>query len=71
MTTKFQIPLTDVMPSEEMIDWLDAMDQEWSGDPGGIDIYTPDGETVMHGDPGDWLVEIDGVYMISKTEPVI
>ena len=65
----WQIPLHDEMPSEEMIDWLSEMTQEWDGDESGITIWPPCGLTdekqkSKTGAPGDYVVESDGVYYI-------
>lgn len=59
----WKIPQHDEMPSEEMIDWLSVMTQEWDGDESGITICSLDGEHKLGG-PGDYVVESDGVYYI-------
>lgn len=59
----WKIPQHDEMPSEEMIDWLSEMTQEWDGDESGITISSPDGNDMVGG-PGDYVVESDGVYYI-------
>lgn len=65
----WKIPQHDEMPSEEMIDWLSEMTQEWDGDESGIVIFPPvgpNGEIGVEkvGAPGDYVVESDGVYYI-------
>lgn len=60
----WKIPQHDEMPSEEMIDWLSEMTQEWDGDESGITISPPDGGDAKIGAPGDYVVESDGVYYI-------
>ena len=59
----WKIPQHDEMPSEEMIDWLSEMTQEWDGDESGITITSPEGKE-MAGAPGDYVIESDGVYYI-------
>ena len=46
---KFQIPAHDEMPSDEMIEWLHSIKQEWDGDESGITVLigtTPEVDTV-------------------------
>ena len=59
----WKIPQHDEMPSEEMIDWLSEMTQEWDGDESGITISFPSGYDMV-GAPGDYVVESEGVYYI-------
>ena len=62
----FKVPAHDEMPSEEMIEWLHEMSQEWDGDECGISIYPPlgpAGEPKLAG-PGDYVVESEGVYHV-------
>ena len=69
----WQIPQHDQMPSEEMIEWLHQMGQEWDGDESGISIAPPlgpNGEVrdAKVGGPGDYVVENDGVYYIVTSQ---
>lgn len=77
MATRYQIPNEadasdeDMALLEKMVEWLHHMTQEWDGDSSGITIYPPLGpngevsEAVLGG-PGDYVVEVNGVYSIVK-----
>jgi hypothetical protein len=65
----WQIPQRDEMPSDEMIEWLHEMSQEWDGDESGIVIFPPLGPNGEVGEskvggPGDYVVENNGIYGI-------
>lgn len=65
----FKVPAYDEMPSDEMIEWLHQMSQEWDGDECGLSIYPPLGPAGEVGEPklagpGDYVVESEGVYYV-------
>jgi hypothetical protein len=65
----FQVPTHDQMPSEEMIEWLHEMTQEWDGDESGIVIFPPVGSNGEVGEekiagPGDYIVSVNGTYHV-------
>lgn len=72
----FQVPARDEDPSQEMVDWLQAMDQKWEGDGEGIVIEGPTGTNTAF--PGDWIIKnTNGEYypcpaavFAEKYEPV-
>lgn len=68
MTTFYQVPRHDTAPSEEMIEWLHQMTQEWDGDESGVTITSPSGESSSLAGPGDAIVEHGGVYRV-YTQP--
>lgn len=51
----YQVPAHDVYPSAEMLDWLQAMSQEWEGTPDGIIITGPTGQNTAW--CGDWIIK--------------
>lgn len=66
--TGYRIPALGQEPSEEMIEWLHTMPNEWDGDDSGITICSLDGNTENDktGGPGDWVICADGVWTIVK-----
>lgn len=65
----FKVPAYDQMPSDEMIEWLHEMSQEWDGDECGISIYPPLGSNGEVGEPklagpGDYVVSSEGIYYV-------
>jgi hypothetical protein len=65
---KFQIPSHEVDPSDEMIEWLHGLKQEWDGDDSGVTVCigVQDGEQVWAtGGPGDWLIQDEETGLVS------
>lgn len=68
MTNRYQIPLHDEMPSDEMVEWLHENTEDWDGDPSGITLIHNDGTEEL-GLPGDFVVrDENGRYSIEKGE---
>jgi len=61
----YQIPKRGETPSEEMIEFLNQNPLDWDGDDEGINLSVIEGENQV-GFPGDWVVEMDGVYAIVR-----
>lgn len=70
---KFQVPAHDVMPSEEMIEWLHSIKQEWDGDESGITVLvgtTEGGEQDWRiAGPGDWLIQDEATGFVTVATP--
>ena len=66
---KYQIPAHDDMPSDEMIDWLHSIKQEWNGDESGITVNQgrdEKGEEVWTiAAPGDWLIQDEATGFVT------
>lgn len=65
---KYQIPAHDDMPSDEMIEWLHGLDQEWDGDESGITVLIGEenGEQKWEiGAPGDWLIQDEATGFVT------
>lgn len=65
---KFQIPAHDVVPSDEMIDWLHTLKQEWDGDESGVTVLigVENGEQQwVIGAPGDWLIQDEATGFVT------
>lgn len=66
---KFQVPAHDEMPSDEMIEWLHSIKQEWDGDESGITVLvgmTPGGEQDWRiAGPGDWLIQDEATSFVT------
>ena len=65
-----RIPNYGEDPSEELVEWLSNLEQDWDGDDCGLNITLPDG-TQSVGGPGDWVCfdPQTGVTYIEKDEP--
>ena len=58
--TAFQLPKLNEDASEELIEFLDGLNCEYTSErDGGISITTPSGYCIM-ASPEDWIVKIDG-----------
>lgn len=70
MITKYQIPDYNSDASDEMVEWLHKMEQEWDGDECGIIIWKKDvdDEDPYVGGPGDYVCEENGIYWIENVE---
>lgn len=68
MTTFHIVPAHSVAPSDEMVEWLHMMEQEWEGDECGVLVWPPgvaDADPDL-ASPGDAVVEHGGVYRVYK-----
>lgn len=73
MTTCHRVPPWDAEPSEEMVEWLHEMTQDWSGEPDGVTIARPDSTCdapdAQTARPGDYVVEHGGEYRVYQAPP--